>query len=160
MRSLITADTLGWLYILCFDRPVGNPENRRALASHYLGWASDLTARVAQHKAGRGQALTMAAVDLGIGWQVFYRPGTPALERWLKAHVKNTPRLCPHCSPKRAARLGFQPLIQTAFDLDSDVSELPDLHISTKMDWLEMQITREWRTLRIPSPSGIDDDLL
>ena len=81
--TLITADTLGALYILCFDRPIGNPENTRALAGHYLGFALDVPTRVALHAAGQGSALTQAVVKAGIGWQVFYRPGTPGLERWL-----------------------------------------------------------------------------
>jgi predicted GIY-YIG superfamily endonuclease len=159
MRSLITADTLGWLYILCFSRPIGNPLNRRAQASHYLGWASDVAARIAQHAAGRGQALTVAAVEMGISWQVYYRPGTPALERWLKAHHKNTPQLCPHCATSRgrAARYGFQPLDQLAFDFDS--GELPEVTIG-RMDWLEIKINQEWRSKRIPAAYGLDDDLL
>lgn len=157
---LITADTLGYLYILCFDRPVGNPENRRAQASHYLGWASDVQARVAQHKAGRGQALTVAAVEKGIGWTVYYRIGTPALERWLKAHHKNTPQLCPHCatSQARAARYGFQSLDQLAFDLADD-APLPAIELG-RTDWLEIKMQQEWRAQRIPQPAGIDDDLL
>jgi putative endonuclease len=155
MRPLITADTLGWLYILCFERPVGNVLNRRAQASHYLGYATDVRARVAQHAAGRGQALTSAAVELGIGWQVFYRTGTPALERHLKAHCKNTPRLCPHCA--RRPRLGFQPLDQLALDFGE--SELPTITLG-RMDWLEIKIQAEWRAQRIPTPAGLDDDLL
>ena len=161
MRPLITGDTLGWLYILCFERPVGNLNNARAQASHYLGWASDVQARIAQHAAGRGQALTVAAVAQGIRWQVYYRPGTPALERHFKAHSKNTPRLCPHCAGRRGryARFGFQPLDQLAFDFDS--SDLPEVTIG-RMDWLEMKINQEWRAQRIPTPADLVaiDDLL
>jgi putative endonuclease len=162
MRPLITADTLGWLYILCFSRPIGNPDNARAQASHYLGWASDVQARVAQHAAGRGQALTAAAVALGIDWEVYYRPGTPALERWLKAHHKNTPLLCPHCASTRGKRAqhGFQPLTQLALDLAFDLDdELPEV-TPGRMDWLEMKINQEWRAVRLPAPAGLDDDLL
>jgi len=161
MRPLITGETLGWLYILCFSRPVGNVENARAMARHYLGWAGDVRARIAQHAAGRGQHLTVAAVARGIGWEVYYRPGTPALERWLKAHHKNTPLLCPHCASLRGRRpgYGFQPLVQPALPFDSD--ELPEITIG-RMDWLEMQIGAEWRATRIPTPAGLAaiDDLL
>jgi hypothetical protein len=157
MRPLITADTMGWLYILCFSRPVGNPTNRRGQASHYLGWAGDVRSRVAQHAAGRGQALTVAAVAQGIGFTVYYRPGTPALERYLKLHYKNTPCLCPCCAHSRGQRpsYGFQPLDQLAFDLVDD-AELPEVTLG-RMDWLEMKINQEWRATRIPAPAGIDD---
>jgi putative endonuclease len=162
MRPLITSDTLGWLYILCFDRPLGNPENRRALASHYLGYATDVAARVAQHRAGRGQNLTVAAVEQGIGFTVYYRPGTPALERWLKKHYKNTPCLCPHCAQTRGRRAiyGFQPLDQLALDLADD-DELPAIELG-RMDWLEMKILSEWRAQRTPAPGDLAaiDDLL
>ena len=148
--TLITADTLGALYILCFDRPIGNPENTRALAGHYLGFALDVPARVALHAAGHGSALTQAVVKAGIGWQVFYRPGTPGLERWLKAHYKSTPGLCPRCCGKRhrTARYGFQPLEQCSFSLVvADDFEFP-AQPAGRMDWLEIQMQRESRALR------------
>lgn len=148
--TLITADTLGYLYILCFDRPIGNAENSRALAGHYLGFALDVPTRIAIHAAGQGSALTQAVVKAGIGWQAFYRPGTPGLERWLKVHYKSTPGLCPRCcgARHRTARYGFQPLTQLALPLgmadDFDFPAQP----AKRADWLEIQMQRESRALR------------
>ena len=162
--TLITADTPGWIYILCFDRPIGNAANARALARHYLGFAIDVPSRVAVHAAGRGQALTQAVVKAGIGWQVFYRSGTPALERYLKAHYKQTPCLCPRCAAAkgRRNRYGFQPLDQAAMVLPpADLEEFPEPP-PRSMDWLEMQITRGWRAALTPAPTDLSaiDDLL
>ena len=149
--TLITADTLGALYILCFDRPIGNAENSRALAGHYLGFALDVPARIALHAAGHGSALTQAVVKAGIGWQVFYRPGTPGLERWLKAHYKNTPGLCPRCCTKqhRRPRYGFQPLEQLALPLITvdDGFEFP-FQPAGRPDGMEIAIIRSSRISR------------
>lgn len=159
MRPLITGETPGNLYLLCFDQVIGNRENTRAMAKHYLGWSIDLTHRLAEHAAGRGQPLTAAAVEKKIGWQVFYRFGTPNLERYLKGHYKQANRLCPRCAGARhwTPSYGFQPLDQLCLDFDS--GELPTIELG-RMDWLEIKINQEWRALRIPAPSGIDDDLL
>jgi hypothetical protein len=157
MRPLITGDTAGTLYILCFARPIGNAANTRAMARHYLGWSSDLAHRLCAHRSGRGQPLTAAAVALGIGWEVYARPGTPALERYLKGHYKQTPLLCPHCAVSRGRRAsyGFQPLAQLVMDL-GETEELPDV-VPGRMDWLELRIMQEWRSGRVPAPAGIDD---
>lgn len=163
------ADTAGWLYILCFDRPIGNQENRRALAAHYLGWCLDVAPRVATHAAGRGAALTAAAVAQGIRWQVFYRPGTPALERWLKIHYKQTPKCCPRCAAKRGRRPahGFQPLDQLALPLAPELApdeDFPPAPAPARMDFYELVHLRDWRaarTLFIPAPNLVAlDDLL
>lgn len=140
------ADTAGWLYILCFDRPLGNPLNPRALASHYLGWCLDLAPRVATHAAGHGAAITQAAVAQGITWQVFYRAGTPGLERWLKAHYKHTPRCCPRCAAARGRRPahGFQPIDQLALPLD-EAEDFPAALVPTRMDYYEIAHLRGYR---------------
>jgi putative endonuclease len=162
--SVITAETEGYLYILCFDRPLGNPDNRRAMASHYLGWCLDVPSRVAMHAAGAGSALTQAVVAQGIGWEVYYRLGTPGLERRLKSTYKDTPCLCPRCATRRGRRpsYGFQSLAQLAItfrasDLPEDFPAPP----KDRMDWLEGQILRGWRASRpVAAASAGDDDLL
>ncbi len=164
--TAVCADTPGYLYVLCFDRPIGNAANTRAQARHYLGWALDVPARVAMHAAGHGAALTQAVVAAQIGWQVFYRPGTPSLERWLKAHYKQTPGLCPRCCVHRGRRAayGFQPLDQLAFPLevaaDVDFPALPP----GRADWMEIQLQRSWRatamTFGAPPDLARLDDLL
>lgn len=79
------------IYVLHFDQPLGNLNNPRAQAQHYLGWAMDLTARLAEHAAGRGAAITRAAVERGISWRAFVC--VQATTRWRK-----------HSRPKRIRR--------------------------------------------------------
>jgi len=150
-------DTPGHLYVLCFSEALGNALNRRALASHYLGFAVDLPRRLADHAAGRGSSLTQAAVARGITWTVYYRPGTPALERWLKGHYKQTPCCCPRCAGPRA-KYGFQPLDQRAFELVEPLPDLPDPP-ALAMDGYELRYIKSWRLLRgtgLPI-AGLDD---
>lgn len=149
--TAIDANTPGYCYILCFDRPIGNAANPRALAGHYLGWALDVHARIAMHAAGRGAALTQAVVAAGVGWQAFYRLGTPGLEHWFKGQYKNTPTLCPRCCAERhrAPRYGFAPLSQLALPLyvAEDAFDFPAPPQRT-MDWLEICQLRRWRAAR------------
>lgn len=81
MRPFITAATWGTVYLLHFDRPIGNAANRRAQASHYVGWALDVEERLDQHEKGQGAALTRAAVAAGVTWQVFLRAGVK-MDAW------------------------------------------------------------------------------
>ncbi len=146
-------DTPGWCYILCFDRPLGNIASTRGQASHYLGYAVDLPRRLATHASGRGVPITQAAVARLITWQVYYRPGTPELERWLKASYKRTPCLCPSCAAARGRRpaYGFQPLDQMAFpqlrELSAGASEDFDFPAppAVRMDGYEIATLRRWR---------------
>lgn len=164
MRALITGETAGTLYLLCFDQVIGNVANTRAMAKHYLGFCTDLDRRLKQHAAGTGQPITAAAVEKGIGWQVFYRPGTPALERYLKGSYKQANRLCPRCAIARHWRpsYGFQPLDQLALDLDSD--ELPDVVQLGRAGWAEIQAQAAARRYFVSAPTeerlAAIDDLL
>lgn len=92
------------LYILEFDRPLGNPHNPRGMARFYLGWCKDgqLKRRLAEHRAGTGAAITRAAVAQGIGFEVVITlPGTRKDERRLK-NLKNTPKLVRRLLAKKA----------------------------------------------------------
>lgn len=83
------------IYILKFDRPIGNPDKKYGTASYYIGYCADtrIAERFAEHKAGRGAALTRAAVQQGIGFQIVVTmPGDRAKERQLKRQ-KNTRRI-------------------------------------------------------------------
>ena len=85
------------VYLLHFDGKLGNPANPRAMAQHYLGTARDLPSRIAEHKAGIGAAITAAAAQRGIGFDVVRTwTGGRQLERQLKRR-KEAPRLCPVC---------------------------------------------------------------
>jgi putative endonuclease len=97
--------TEGTVYLLHFNQPIGNPDNPRAQAQHYVGWTSDLAERVASHTAhtrpqpGNGTiARIVAHVQAnGVGFVVAQTwPGGRWLERRIK-NRKNAPRLCPIC---------------------------------------------------------------
>ena len=53
----------GIVYLIHFDRPYRH-------ARHYIGWTSDLDARLATHRSGCGSPLIRAAQEAGIRWQV------------------------------------------------------------------------------------------
>lgn len=88
---------MGTIYLLHFARPLGNPTTPHGLAQHYLGWAADWRQRNRDHLAGRGAAITRAALARGITWECYpLLPGDRTIERYLKSR-KETPRLCPIC---------------------------------------------------------------
>lgn len=87
----------GTVYLIHFDRPVGDLSNPRGKALHYLGYAANLDDRLSRHVQGQGSHLMAAVVKAGIPWRVVrtWRGGR-RLERRLK-NQKNAPRLCPVC---------------------------------------------------------------
>jgi predicted GIY-YIG superfamily endonuclease len=85
----------GTVYVLHFE-----PAYRHA--RHYVGWATDVNARLAEHLAGVGSPLVRAAVAAGVHVQVAATmPGSRFLERRLKrwhktgspTHAGRGPRL-------------------------------------------------------------------
>lgn len=83
------------IYVLEFERPLGNPDNPRAQARYYLGWCEDdrLEERFSEHLRGWGAAITRAAVNRRIAFEVVLKlPGDRTEERRLK-NYKNTPKL-------------------------------------------------------------------
>lgn len=87
---------IGIMYMLHFAAP--GPGGAR----HYLGWTTDLFARLRRHAQGRGARLTAAMRALGItGELVLYLPGcTKAQER--RMHLRHQhARMCRIC--RRAA---------------------------------------------------------
>jgi predicted GIY-YIG superfamily endonuclease len=88
------------VYLLHFDEPIGNPDNKRGQASHYIGYADRLDRRIQQHMAGKGAKITQALVAKGIGFQIAQTwTGSRWFERQLK-NRKNAKRLCPICQAK------------------------------------------------------------
>lgn len=80
--------TAGYIYILKFSSALGN-ENHRA--RYYLGWALDVDARLAEHKAGHGAKITAAAVGRGFELEIVATfPGTRADERQLKSRKSHS----------------------------------------------------------------------
>lgn len=89
------------VYLIHFDRPLGDLDNPRGQAQHYIGYAKDVERRIAHHRDGSGAAIFRALAQRGIGWQVVrvWPEGDRALERKLKAAHKAR-RFCPICNPK------------------------------------------------------------
>jgi predicted GIY-YIG superfamily endonuclease len=91
----------GTVYLIHFDRPIGDPGNPRGQAQHYLGWTSDLEARLEAHRSGNGSRLMEVIAERGIGWRLARTwHGDRGLERKLKDR-HNSPKLCPICQQER-----------------------------------------------------------
>lgn len=91
---------MGTVYLIHFDQPIGDLDNPRGQARHYLGWTEDLEARLHEHRTGNGSAIMAAVARQGIGWRVVRTwPGGRDLERQLKRQ-HNAPRFCPVCNRK------------------------------------------------------------
>jgi len=89
----------GTVYLLHFDQPYKH-------ARHYVGWASNVKRRLAEHEAGRGARLLAVVRAAGIGWQLARLwPGSRARERQIKRQGGHA-RHCPLCgvTPQRLPR--------------------------------------------------------
>jgi predicted GIY-YIG superfamily endonuclease len=89
----------GTVYLIHFDRPYKH-------ARHYIGWASDLDARLTEHAAGRGARLLAVVKAAGIGWTLARTwTGSRVRERQLK-NQGGASRRCPACGvhPRPAQR--------------------------------------------------------
>jgi hypothetical protein len=97
---------VGVIYLIHFDRPIGDLHNPRGFAQHYTGWTLDLPARLIDHAAGRGARLLQVVGEQGIGWQLArIWTGTRTRERSLKGSG-GAARRCPVC---QLATRGLQP---------------------------------------------------
>ena len=151
------ASTMGEVYLFHFNAPLGNLSNPRAQAQHYLGFSDDFDARIKKHLAGRGAKIVSAALKQGLVFEIYHWPACLATEKLIK-RTKNTARYCPACAAFRGRRVRPLPKVE-AIQLAFDLEDLPEI-APARMDWLEMRIMQEWRSQRIPSAAGIDDDLL
>lgn len=80
----------GTVYLLHFHR-------RYRHAGHYLGWTTDLPARLAEHESGHGARLLAVAHAAGITWELARTwPGDRHRERQLK-NQGGASRRCPTC---------------------------------------------------------------
>ncbi|WP_280410095.1 hypothetical protein [Nocardia brasiliensis] len=89
------------MYLLHFERPYRH-------AKHYTGWTTDLDARLADHRAGRGARLLAVIEKAGIGWSLARTwDGNRGRERQLK-RAGGASRRCPMCgvNPRPAAEVG------------------------------------------------------
>lgn len=148
----------GLVYLLHFERPLGSDLHQ---AQHYIGWALDLAARMADHRAGRGAAITRAALDRGIAFEVVRTwPDRDRLfERALKAQ-KRGPRLCPVCGGAHALRraCGSSCGVQLALELDPAPWESPEYQPPwVPMDWYELSTLRRWSVARAALIPPVND---
>ena len=94
------------VYLLHFERPLGNPATPHGQARHYIGSCWDLETRCKEHAHGAGAAIMRAAGAAGIPWQVVRTwEGGRKLERKLKAR-HDAPGLCPVCGGRAALARG------------------------------------------------------
>lgn len=81
------------IYILQFDKPLGSHKHS---AQYYIGFCEDdscFNRRIKAHRAGRGAAITRAAVARGISFKVVATmEGDRTMERRLK-NYKNTAQI-------------------------------------------------------------------
>lgn len=90
--------SVGTVYLIHFERPIGDLENPRGQARHYLGYTEDLEGRLQAHRSGNGARLMEVVSEMDIEWTVARTwPGDRALERRLK-NRHNSPKLCPICN--------------------------------------------------------------
>lgn len=88
---------MGTVYLLHFERPIGDLDNPRGQARHYLGYTEDLEARLQAHRSGNGARLMEVVSELGIGWTLARTwQGERDVGRRLKRQ-HNSPRFCPIC---------------------------------------------------------------
>ena len=98
----------GSVYLVCFAVVLGDLANPKGRAGHYLGWADDVGARMAEHRAGRGARILAACVEQGIASEVVrtWAGVDRNFERRLKRQ-HNAWRHCPRCGPRtRRTRSG------------------------------------------------------
>ncbi|MCZ7543369.1 MAG: hypothetical protein M5R40_07420 [Anaerolineae bacterium] len=59
------------VYVLEFEKPLGDPENPRGQARYYTGYCNgDVETRLAEHRHGCGAAITRAANARGIAYRI------------------------------------------------------------------------------------------
>ena len=101
-----------------------------------------------------------ATVSRGIAYDIHAWPAPLAVEKLLKGS-KNTARYCPSCCASKGKIARPLPVAPAFIQLELALEEaLPAIAIAPRMDWLEMTMMRDWRSIRLPAPAGIDQDLL
>jgi predicted GIY-YIG superfamily endonuclease len=80
----------GTVYLLHFDQPYRH-------ARHYIGWTTNLAARLAEHARGQGARLLAVVREAGITWRLARTwPGDRRRERQIK-NQGGASRRCPCC---------------------------------------------------------------
>lgn len=108
--TLRTCAVMGTVYLLHFDQPYKH-------AMHYIGWAADLAARLAQHGTKHGARLLQVLREQGIGWTLARTwPGDRNRERQIK-NQGGASRLCPMCGVTPRTANGDQLAMFTEDDI-------------------------------------------
>lgn len=153
------AATPGEVYLFHFHQPLGNPNNRRAQASHYIGFAEDLQARIAKQLAGRGAKIVRAAIERGITFDLYHWPACLEVEKLIKAR-KQTSLYCPTCAAAagRKPKALPVPTTQLVLPLDEPLPDVPALPLGRG----EIYIMQKWRAAHVPTMTNLAaiDDLL
>ncbi len=139
----------GVVYLLHFEKKISAQHSTQ----HYTGWALDLHARIAEHRAGRGARLTQVAVERGIRFEVVRTwIGSREFERQIK-NRKAGPRLCPICNVVHRPNVPHIDICQLELPLAEPFPEPPKL----TMDSYEFLRVRSFREARVPQLSGRED---
>jgi hypothetical protein len=126
---------VGLVYLLHFDRPIGDTSNPRSFAAHYTGWTLDLPGRLQAHAAGRGARLMEVVGEVGIGWQLArIWPGTRVRERSLKGSG-GAARRCPVCQLGRLGLAPARPADLFAFEVGARAAAYTAHRPSSRRRW-------------------------
>jgi hypothetical protein len=94
-QSKVSLTARGVLYLLHFHQRLGTAKHS---IQHYLGFTTDLEARLEKHRQGDGARITEVLKERGIGFDVVaVWPGNRQIENALKLH--SATRICPACTP-------------------------------------------------------------
>ena len=91
---------MSYVYLLHFERKIGNPDKSHGMAQHYIGYASNgLHRRLAEHLNGNGSKIMTFCHAQGIGFCLArtWPDGTRALEKQIKRWKDAPARRCPVC---------------------------------------------------------------
>ncbi|MGO8979019.1 MAG: hypothetical protein ACLQER_06965 [Streptosporangiaceae bacterium] len=99
-------DVTGVIYLLHFDRPIGNTRSKTGYAQHYTGWASNLVTRLAQHMSRSDAKIVQAFRQAGIGWELA-RPGPAPAPGSARSRLRAAP---PGTAPSARASHRRSPL--------------------------------------------------
>ena len=165
-----TASTVVHLYLFHFNAPLGNLQNRRAQASHYVGFAEDLDSRIAKQLAGKGAKLVAAALVKGLIFELYHWPACLATEKLVKK-TKKTALYCPACCAAAGRKPKALPVPAAAEQLtldfapaDDGAGDLPEVVQLGRAGWAEIQATAAARRYFVQAPSeerlAVIDDLL
>jgi predicted GIY-YIG superfamily endonuclease len=95
-RAIPDNHQAGTTYLIHFHEPLKH-------ARHYVGWAKDLDARMAEHASGNGSRLMAAVTAAGIGWHVARTwPGTTTAREKAVKDSGHIPDYCPACGGRGA----------------------------------------------------------